>query len=242
MYNTLVSNGVDHQEEKIKELTNALNDLIASAEAGCTRHAEEYLDNLEEVASTELGLLDDAKAATEAVIDSTEDDTQEDVIYIKHVLANARPGSTAPNGDVVPGGNGNGNGGNGGIPAGNGGADPFAGFGLAPSSFFGKGNVLTGIDALDLLIEGAIHGDKYNLAQVADKPNGGNGGNGDNGVSDDPEDLVDESDEENIELRDELDEAIQDLQDQLQAAKDEFSEQCDHAKEDAADRADNLVD
>lgn len=87
---------------------------------------------------SELALLQDSRAAFEATASSLKDEAQLGVIYAMHVLQYA-------------GGKDNG---------------PF-GFGHAASSYYGKGNSLTGVDELDLF---RVDGEYQGYAQVSSGP------------------------------------------------------------------------
>lgn len=98
-----------------------IGDLAADCTKVTDRLGDALVGQYEDLMGAELKLLGDSRAAFEATMDSLRDEAKLGVIYNMHVLQYA------------------------------GGADrgPF-GFGAAASSFYGKGNGLTGVDELDL--------------------------------------------------------------------------------------------
>jgi ABC-type transporter Mla subunit MlaD len=123
-------------------MTDAMYLVIGDLSADCIkvtdRLGDALADQYEDLMGAELKLLGDSRAAFEATMNSLRDEAKLSVIYNMHVLQYA------------------------------GGADrgPF-GFGAAASSFYGKGNQLTGVDELDLFrVEGS---NQYGYAQVANE-------------------------------------------------------------------------
>lgn len=109
-------------------------DLRTDSTKLCERKAAAILEAYEKHQVEELAALQDNRAATEAAANAAANQAKLDVIYSMHVLRYA------------------------------GGRDLGSfGFGSGASSYYGKGNHLTGIDELDLYRES----NSYGYAQVA---------------------------------------------------------------------------
>lgn len=106
--------------DETEDLQLGIQDLRDDAEKSISRLASNLLEEYSETQDAELAMLRDSKAAAESAAYSAADGFKKDIIYSMHVIRYA------------------------------GGADKGGlGFGHFGSSFYGKGNGLTGIDELD---------------------------------------------------------------------------------------------
>jgi hypothetical protein len=151
------------------------------------RAADAFLEAYAELQVEELGALRDNRAATEASADAAAEEAKLGVIYAMHVLQYA-----------------------GGKDRGN------FGFGLGASSYYGKGNALTGVDELDLYREPNYHG----YAQTKD---------------------INSDDVHHADLVSALEGAKQDFDDAMQACIDEFTAHANAESQEAADKRDMLI-
>jgi predicted DNA-binding protein YlxM (UPF0122 family) len=119
----------------IQVFRHLLLDQREASEKSLSRFSDVLINRYSDTQSDELVLLQDARAAAEAAAQSKAEELKKDVIYSMHVLRYA-------------------------------GGKDLGGysFGNFASSYYGKGNHLTGIQELDLYrVE-----NKYGYAQVAD--------------------------------------------------------------------------
>jgi hypothetical protein len=107
-------------DEQNEDLSRAIQDQADASEKACNRHADNLLETYAETQALALEMLRDWRDAEEATALSEKEGFANQVIYAMHILRYA------------------------------GGRDSGSfGFGNAPSSYYGKGNSLTGIDTLD---------------------------------------------------------------------------------------------
>jgi hypothetical protein len=115
-----------------------IGDLNADCKKVTHRLADALLEQYTELQDSEYAMLDDARAAFEAAATSAKDEAKLGVIYNMHVLQYAGGADNGP-----------------------------LGFGAAASSYYGKGNSLTGVDELDLF---RVDTNGYGYAQVSSGP------------------------------------------------------------------------
>jgi hypothetical protein len=106
--------------EQNEDLQRRVTDEHDASNKANERYADNLLENYGEIQTNELSLLRDARAACEAAAVSRAEELRKQIIYAMHIMRYA------------------------------GGRDSGSyGFGIFGSSFYGKGNSLTGIDNLD---------------------------------------------------------------------------------------------
>ena len=111
---------IEQAEEQNEDLQRAILDQADASEKACNRHADNLLEDYAEKQQIALELLRDFRDAEQAASTSEAEEHKAQFIYAMHILRYA------------------------------GGRDSGSfGFGNAPSSYYGKGNSLTGIGALD---------------------------------------------------------------------------------------------
>ena len=138
-YAAQVATHAETAMDLVEDLQWAVQDQRDFAEKDLARLASDLLETYGETTDTEYALLQDSRAAAEAGMATGFEASRKNVIYAIHVLRYA------------------------------GGEDLGAfGFGNFASSYYGKGNSLTGIDELDSFRLPNSHG----YAQVADEPKG----------------------------------------------------------------------
>jgi len=134
-YTTQIAEKVDETVEMNEDQQRAIQDQYDADVKALDRQADQMLEDLLAFNEAQGAALADARSADEAAAASAADELQKQVIYAMHVLRYA------------------------------GGRDSGTyGFGQAGSSFYGKGNSLTGIDTLDNFRAPNAHG----YAQVSE--------------------------------------------------------------------------
>jgi len=119
-YNTNIASRTEAAVEQNEDLQRGVQDVFDAQTKADTRLADNLLEAYAEVQDAELAVLGDARAAAEAGAHSRAEELRKQIIYAMHILRYA------------------------------GGEDSGAyGFGNYGSSYYGKGNSLTGIDTLD---------------------------------------------------------------------------------------------
>jgi len=125
----------DAAVEQNEDLQRAIQDQADASNKACARHADNLLEDYAEVQAIALEMLQDSRDAEQAAASSEAESLRKQVIYAMHILRYA------------------------------GGRDSGSfGFGVHASSYYGKGNSLTGVDTLDNYRLANAHG----YAQVAD--------------------------------------------------------------------------
>jgi hypothetical protein len=173
--------------DEVEAMELVIGDRNDDHQKAVGRAADAMLEAYDELQVEELAALRDNRAATEASADAAAEQAKLGVIYAMHVLQYA-----------------------GGKDRGN------FGFGLGASSFYGKGNGLTGVDELDLYREGNYHG----YAQVKD---------------------ITSDDVHHADLVASLEGAKQDFDDAMQACIDDFTAHAEAEHQQAADTRDQLI-
>ena len=135
-YAALSASSLEQAQAESLTAQRQVEDQRDAASTRITRMVEDCIELLGEFAGAQLGLLQEDRAATEAFVASAIEGFRKQAIYSLHVV---RYG--------------------GGYDA------EQTGFGEGASSFYGRGNALTGVDELDEFRLGNPHG----YAQVADK-------------------------------------------------------------------------
>jgi hypothetical protein len=137
IYNAQIQNRVDAAIEQREDLERAIQDRRDASEKANERYADNLLEDYQEEQDRDFALLVDYRAACQATAASKAEELRKQIIYAMHILRYA------------------------------GGRDSGSfGFGNFGSSYYGKGNSLTGLDTLDnyRLPESRSHG----YAQVQD--------------------------------------------------------------------------
>ena len=134
-YAGIIAAANDAAVEQNEDLQRAVQDNSDASNKRLTRQADNLLEDFAEKQAIALEMLQDARDADQAAASSEAESLRKQVIYAMHILRYA------------------------------GGRDSGSfGFGVAASSFYGKGNSLTGVDTLDnFRLPNA-----YGYAQVAD--------------------------------------------------------------------------
>jgi hypothetical protein len=227
MYNAVITGDVEGEDIMVDEMENAVDNALQQAMDAAQQLLDDAIAELQDGADTEIAMLDDAKNAAEAALESKICAAQKELVAINGIMNAleevAEPDEVIENPNLIT---------------------PEAGFGLAPSSFLANGtNFLTGIDELDLITAdgGNVEWD-FTLAQVADKPeevpveepeedpleNDADGNGVVEGGEVDPMDVMEEERDDKIqEVVDCIDAAILEIDDALVAENEEAQTRTD---------------
>lgn len=185
-----VANRIEQTDDQHDDLQEAVFDNEEAAEKALGRLAEQLLESYADTQDAEFDVLQDAREAAEAAAQSQAEGLKKDIIYAIHVIRYS------------------------------GGRDLGSyGFGNAASSYYGKGQSLTGYDDLDLFrLDNA-----FGYAQAANP----------NGYSND-------NDDHHVALHEMLEGAKNGFDDMIQACRDDFAGLVDDENSEAKNRRDQV--